>query len=230
MNEALKAYLAKSDPLELDPASPFIRMTYIQLLTYAGRLPEAEAEILKAEKIWPTSKNVRDMRWAFDLRVGDANRALNMLKQDQELGAFGYTGTRIPEGASLKAFIEARINPTPANIENAIQAHRPKVRQEPHLAGTMLIALATFDRVDEAYAILANPEAMRTLPLGSGLLFRSYFKKFRQDPRFMPLAARIGLVRYWTETGRWPDFCFEPDLPYDCKAEAAKLKAAGKVR
>ena len=23
--------------------------------------------------------------------------------------------------------------------------------------------------------------------------------------------------------GHWPDFCSEPDLPYDCKAEAAKL-------
>jgi hypothetical protein len=45
----------------------------------------------------------------------------------------------------------------------------------------------------------------------------------------MPLVARIGLVRYWTESGKWPDFCFEPDLPYDCKAEAAKLRAAGKV-
>ena len=27
---------------------------------------------------------------------------------------------------------------------------------------------------------------------------------------------------YFTEA-LWPDFCSEPDLPYDCKAEAAKL-------
>jgi len=37
------------------------------------------------------------------------------------------------------------------------------------------------------------------------------------------LAARVGLVDYWRTSGHWPDFCFEPGLPYDCKAEAAKL-------
>lgn len=217
--------------VELDPASAFIRSGYIQLLTLSGRLVEAEAELRKAEKIWPTSASVRNARWSFDLRVGDANRALKILKEDESLGHPSWTGSRIPEAASLKLFLEARINPTPANIEKAIDAHRAKLRREPGLAGSMLIALAIFDRVDEAYAVISHPEAMAAQArFGTGLLFRSYFKKFRHDPRFMPLAARIGLVRYWTETGRWPDFCFEPDLPYDCKQEAAKLKAAGRVR
>lgn len=216
--------------IEIDPASPLNRATLIQVLTYAGRIAEAETELRKTERIWPVSTTIGDMRWAFDLRVGDPVRALNKLRQDESVGDFAYTGTRMPEAASMKLFLEARINPTPANIEKAIEAHRPKVRREPHLAGTMLIALAIFDRTDEAYAIIAHPETMKSLPKSSGLLFRSYFKKFRQDARFMPLAARIGLVRYWSETGKWPDFCFEPDLPYDCKQEAAKLQRAGAVR
>jgi hypothetical protein len=57
----------------------------------------------------------------------------------------------------------------------------------------------------------------------TGVFFRVNMREFRNDPRFMPLAARYGLVRYWKKTGRWPDFCLEADLPYDCKAEAAKL-------
>lgn len=215
--------------VEIDPSSPVNVATFIQVLTYAGRLSEAEAELRKAERIWPASTTISDIRWAFDLRVGDPNRAMQKLKEDESLGSFGYTGTRMPEWASLKAFLEARIDPTPPNIEKAIESYRPKFRREPHLAGTMLIALAIFDRVDEAYAVISNPATLEALPGSSGLLFRSYFKSFRHDPRFMPLAARIGLVRYWTETGKWPDFCFEPDLPYDCKTEAAKLKAAGKV-
>jgi len=28
---------------------------------------------------------------------------------------------------------------------------------------------------------------------------------------------------YWRKSGKWPDFCFDPKLPYDCKVEAAKL-------
>lgn len=51
-------------------------------------------------------------------------------------------------------------------------------------------------------------------------------KAFRQDPRFMPLAQRLGLVDYWRQSGRWPDFCSEQDLPYDCRAAAESLKAA----
>lgn len=43
------------------------------------------------------------------------------------------------------------------------------------------------------------------------------------DPRFMPLAVRLGFAAYWRSTGQWPDFCKAPDLPYDCKTEVEKL-------
>ena len=36
------------------------------------------------------------------------------------------------------------------------------------------------------------------------------------------VARRFGLVRYWTETNTWPDFCAKPGLGYDCRAVAAK--------
>jgi hypothetical protein len=29
----------------------------------------------------------------------------------------------------------------------------------------------------------------------------------RTDPAFLALATRLGLVQYWRDTGRWPDFC-----------------------
>jgi len=61
-------------------------------------------------------------------------------------------------------------------------------------------------------------------------LFYPEMRGVQRDPRFWPLAASYGLVDYWLTSGRWPDFCFEPDLPFDCreKAEAAReeLKAA----
>ena len=39
----------------------------------------------------------------------------------------------------------------------------------------------------------------------------------------MGVAQRLGLVDYWQRSGRWPDICREPKLPYDCKAVAEKL-------
>jgi hypothetical protein len=47
----------------------------------------------------------------------------------------------------------------------------------------------------------------------------------RRDPRFLQLAARIGLVDYWRNSGKWPDFCSDPKLPYNCQAQARALPA-----
>jgi hypothetical protein len=33
----------------------------------------------------------------------------------------------------------------------------------------------------------------------------------------MRFAANLGLLAYWRETGKWPEFCSEPGLPYDCR-------------
>jgi len=54
------------------------------------------------------------------------------------------------------------------------------------------------------------------------VLFRPSLHRFRQDPRFMIVAKQLGLIDYWRARRKWPDFCFEPDLPYDCKKEAAR--------
>jgi hypothetical protein len=62
------------------------------------------------------------------------------------------------------------------------------------------------------------------------VLFMPQTASMRRDRRFIALAAHFGLVDYWRSTGVWPDFCSAPGLPYDCKAEAAKLAggSAGK--
>ena len=83
--------------------------------------------------------------------------------------------------------------------------------------------LARQGDVDGAYAEAANPTVVNQR--STIFLFYPEMKAFRADPRFMPFAARLGLVDYWRNTGHWPDFCSEPDLPYDCKAVARTLAA-----
>jgi hypothetical protein len=34
----------------------------------------------------------------------------------------------------------------------------------------------------------------------------------------------LGLLAYWRLSGRWPDFCRDPDLPYRCQAEGQRLR------
>jgi DNA-binding winged helix-turn-helix (wHTH) protein/tetratricopeptide (TPR) repeat protein/TolB-like protein len=87
--------------------------------------------------------------------------------------------------------------------------------------------LARQGDVDGAYAMLeAAPEAYRN-PI---LFFHPAMRAFRRDPRFMQIAYRIGLVDYWRASGRWPDFCAEPDLPYDCRAVATALSDGAQSR
>lgn len=80
--------------------------------------------------------------------------------------------------------------------------------------------LAREGDIDGAYAAVeADPNASRY----PTLFFYPEMKAFRRDRRFMPLAARLGLASYWRRSGHWPDFCAEPNLPYDCKTVAARL-------
>src|SRR6185436_17892124 len=83
--------------------------------------------------------------------------------------------------------------------------------------------LSSLGYVDDAAALSAryDPAALPSRDFNL-LLFAPSMDALRRDPRFMQMAARIGLARYWRESGHWPDFCADRTLPYDCKTEAAK--------
>jgi hypothetical protein len=79
--------------------------------------------------------------------------------------------------------------------------------------------LAREGDIDGAYREVAKP--FPPSRRGTIYLFYPEMKAFRRDPRFWPIAKRLGLVEYWQKTNRWPDFCMEPDLPFDCRRAAA---------
>ena len=89
----------------------------------------------------------------------------------------------------------------------------------------ILQALGPLHRVDQLYAFMDQWPMEQDLPGLTYILFRPWTANVRRDPRFMRLAQRVGLLDYWEKSGKWPDFCAEPDMPYDCKKEAAKLSA-----
>jgi len=81
--------------------------------------------------------------------------------------------------------------------------------------------LASLGYLDDAFVVAEGFEPNR---MGDpGLLFVKATRALRRDPRFMQLAARVGLVDYWRTSGHWPDFCGDADLPYDCRTEADRL-------
>ena len=87
----------------------------------------------------------------------------------------------------------------------------------------MMQGLGQFGRTDEIYKLFMGWRSDEDLSIVSNLYFRPALRGFIRDPRFMAVARRAGLIDYWRSSGKWPDFCFDPDLPYNCKLEAAKL-------
>ena len=209
MNEAVESARRS---VEINPLAPAIRDDLILEMAFAGRPDAAARELQELARIWPGSAVLTDAQYRFNLRFGDPAVALAIIKD------------RAPEDPNVK-FLEARIAPTPANIEAAIAAQYARFRRDQGVGG-LLQALSTFDRIDEAYRILEPAQTLEGLMYGTEILFRPAMRSFRADPRFMVLTKRLGLLDYWRDSGDWPDFCADPQLPYDCKAEAAKLAAA----
>jgi hypothetical protein len=122
-------------------------------------------------------------------------------------------------------YLSARLDPSPTNIDRMLRIlDRLKAEGRPAAWAYAVQALGEFHRTDGAFEWLLHypPEVIAN---SSYILFRPALVEVRRDPRFMQVAHRIGLVGYWEKSGRWPDFCGEPSLPYDCRQEAAKLKS-----
>ena len=201
----------------LNPLSPTIRDSFISALAYAGRTGAAYDALKEAEAIWPGSSVLEQTRYRLDLRYGDPKAAL------QRLSRSAGDVRPVPMDTSWNAFLQARIAPSRANIEKALEGFRARYRHDPTDVPGYLQALGTFGRVDEAYEAVGNEVALDSVVYGTETLFRPHMRSIRSDPRFIALSAKLGLLAYWEQTGAWPDFCSDPQLPYDCKQEAAKL-------
>jgi TolB-like protein len=129
------------------------------------------------------------------------------------------------------AFIKAKRNPTTENIggiRSALEAH---FRKTGSVDVSRLVYAAHLGLVDEAYRTaetarlgprgttddLMGPDGYRT-----ALLFHAGMPELRNDPRFVRLCARLGLVEFWLATGKWPD-CAD-DVPYEFQAECEKAR------
>ena len=213
MNESVESAKRAS---ELDPLSPVIRYDYISALTNAGQFDRARHELEQAERLWPGASAIRSARFFLHHWYGDPKDALQLLR----------AGAASASPQLTESFLRARIDPTPAYIEAAVRQARADLRRDPTTISVLAQVLGVFDREEELFSLLLDHRGtINARDVFSVALFRPALRDLRRDPRFMRVAKRLGLMAYWQKSGKWPDFCFEPDLPYDCKKEAAKLSA-----
>ncbi len=132
-------------------------------------------------------------------------------------------------------FIRAERNPTAENIgamRDALEAHAARTGS---VDVTRLVYAAHLGLVDDVYRIV---ERARLGPRGSaddvigldayrtGMMFWTGMPEIRNDPRFVRLCARLGLVEFWLATQKWPDCADE--TPYDFKAACENARSIPK--
>ncbi len=185
-----------------DPLNPVKTATLFLALAFNGQLDEAEPLIDRALQIWPRNWVIWQQAFNVERWVGDPKRAEAMLDAPDRPGL-----RDAKEAEEASQWLRLRRDPNAKNIAAAI--------------ARLLAALSADPRQDRLPAALSIAELGQTdaayrLALGATgdmdedndwLLFRAGLSRFRNDPRFMVLAARRGLLHIWQVTGAWPDFC-----------------------
>ena len=200
--------------VQLEPDSPYARSMFILALVYSGEFSKAKTDIAEARKKWPSDHEIDRAEFSFQYRYGDPRMAQQLLPR--------FTDLSDAEMVTFRKVIAARLDPSPAKVDEAISALKIRWPNNDPMRNNVLMALGNFGRVDETYQLLEEPGFQPFVE--TDVLFRPDFAPVRADPRFMMIAARLGLIRYWRESGYWPDFCSNEKLHYDCKAEAAKYR------
>ncbi len=208
-----EARAASSRAVQADPFSPRKVALHATLMGMSDDGPSATAAFRDASRRFYNEPTVALAEFRFQALVGDHRRAEAML-DDPDRGFHVQ-----PERAAMwRALLASRAAPSTEHDAAAFRAFEAAMRAYPEVSFTALETLAELHRVDDAYAY-AEPLSSDG---GTEVLFENVTQPLRADPRFMTLAARVGLVKVWKDADRWPDFCNDRSVRYDCRIEAER--------
>lgn len=217
----------------LAPFTEWVAFALPQMLGLAGRIDEAREAIADMNRKWPDNRDVlfKSIELTIESQQPPFTRALALL-DDFDLRSFYERPPVGKPGATdaLRTALKARLG-SPEDKRAAAQVVEKSVYEGAIPPFSGMAVLSSLGDVDGAFRVADRVLTDEYIRRSFGehviyFLFGAETIALRRDPRFMPLAQRLGLVDYWRSTGHWPDFCAEPGLPYDCKAVAAKLAAS----
>ena len=202
-DEAVEAYRRFRDRQPLTLGS---NLSLAEALFRAGRYEEGERLLADTRQLWPGESallNLRLLRAFWTGRYEDGAAVLD------------------DPGLAVPAAATAALAATFAALRNG----RPAARRE---AAEMLKALARDPRGNSRFvttALAAIGEDRAAIDSAErngfwvrGVLFEPTFAGARNNPAFVALVERLGMVRYWRQTRRRPDVCREANAPAFCRA------------
>lgn len=164
-----------------------------------GNLAAARGWLQKAVQRWPNHSAVRDVRKyiaGFYEQPAAALAVFDLLDQQASSGE---------DTTVWRTFVKAKAAHSQQVTDAAIQrigrgADEGNISRE-----TEIMMLAALGRNKQAMD--AANRAVDHQRLQPWFLFTPVARDLRKDPGFFQLASRMGLVRYWHDTGKRPDFC-----------------------
>jgi adenylate cyclase len=219
-------YAQQARAFELDPLDPMFA-AFHGYNVWSKRSKEEGKRILEdAAERYPDNVFVWFMRLNTAALDGDFASA-ERLRAD---GARLIPGLR--ESASYKAgerMQQLMMAPSPEAFMKLGEDFAAMAEAEPAAALDLAVALSVLGFTGPALTLfeeaLDNVDAWRVGALETtrphigyetALLFIDQTRALRMDPAFAKLCTRLGLARYWRETGAWPDCAAE--VGYDFKA------------
>jgi tetratricopeptide (TPR) repeat protein len=163
------------------------------LLISAGRTVEADALLASIEANRKDSAN--DWAYRFSARVGEGRWKDALALLDEPTAARARSASAL---AAERDFLRTAQSPTPATVARQRTALIASAGGGPSSLRRAISDLSTLGLVDDAFRLAEQYRPDRALTGGnSEFLFGPQTAPMRRDPRFMQLAARIGLLGYW---------------------------------
>lgn len=212
-----------SKSVAANPFEPDYTALGARALGATGRLDAALDALDKSRRIAPDNATVLHTLFEIDQWAGRWDDAARILDEEAfRIPALGRQLDIEDDRTAFKAFLAAARSRDPIQIASAREAEFDAVKSDPAHLITAMSHLAALGLVDDAYALA---QSHMTPLMGLTTLFAPPAAALRQDPRFIAFTARLGLLDYWRQSGRWPEFCRQPGLPYSCESEGAKFPA-----
>ena len=176
-----------------------------------GNMTAARELIEKGMQLWPNHSGIRAKRQFI---AGFYEQPAEALKILDSLDALASPDE---SNAIWRSFVEAKAAHSERVTAATIQEIREAADQRKILPEVEIMMLADLGATSQAMEI-AN-SAVDNRHLEAWFLFTPATRNMRQDARFIRLADRMGLIKYWRETGKRPDFCTDPARRSECSPQ-----------
>ena len=195
----------------MDEWGPARTTKLVDIYATMGNFASANNALQKAVQFWPNHPGVWKRQQyiaGFYEQPPDALAVLSRLDERSSLHE---------SNAIWRAFVEARV----ARSEQLTRTTSVRIRAAAD-RGTItreneIMILAGLGETRQAFEVANSVLDHQTLD--PWFLFTPVTRNLRQDPGFVPLANRMGLIKYWRETGKRPDFCSGSAAENECSPQ-----------